>query len=63
MARQMSPEIKRALVQAAVMDAVCVAAGVGLFVVTGNWVWLLSGVLLGAGFVLPTIIKMIRSGK
>ncbi|MEM7768446.1 MAG: hypothetical protein AAF253_13325 [Pseudomonadota bacterium] len=63
MARQLSPDVQRALIQAAAIDAVCVLAGVGLFVVTGNWIWLVSGVLLGAGFLVPAIIKMTRSGK
>ena len=62
-AREMSPGMQRSLVQAAVLDSLCIFAGVGLFLMTGNWIWVAAGVLLGAGFLLPALIQIMRSRK
>jgi hypothetical protein len=61
--RALPPEAKRALVRAAALDAVCVFGGLGLFMATGNWIWLVSGVLLGAGFLVPALITAMRSRR
>lgn len=63
MAREVSPELQRSLLQAALLDAVCVVGGVALYLLTGSWIWLVAGALLGAGFILPALIKLMRSGK
>ncbi|MEM0986026.1 MAG: hypothetical protein AAGJ32_07255 [Pseudomonadota bacterium] len=61
MAQQISSDMRRTLLKAAAIDVLCVFSGVGLFLVTRNWIWLVSGVLLGAGFLLPAVIKLVRS--
>ena len=50
-----------ALIQAALIEGACILGGVAGFLRTGNWVWLAGGVLLGAGFSLPAIIKYMRA--
>ena len=57
------PHIQRDLVRAALIDGVCILAGVGLFLATGNMIWVIAGVLLGAGFMLPAVIKLIRAQR
>lgn len=54
-------EKKRALVAALVTEAGCILVGVGVYLATGNWVWLLAGVLLGTGFSAPALIKYMRA--
>lgn len=61
--RSLDPGQKRALLKAAMIDGICVAAGAGLFVATGNWIWLVSGILLGAGFLLPALIGIMRTHR
>ena len=55
-----TPEGQKVLIQACIIDAVCLAGGIGLFFVTGSWIWIVAGALLGAGFSLPAIIKYQR---
>ena len=52
-----------ALVRAGIYEALCVLAGVITWVATGNWVWLLAGVLAGLGFSVPALIVFIRESK
>jgi hypothetical protein len=61
--RQIDPSQRRALVMAALADGACVAGGAGLFLATGNWIWLVSGILLGAGFLLPAVIAIMRTQR
>ena len=61
--RPLSPGNKQALVRAALLDGLCVTGGAGLFLATGNWIWLVSGILLGAGFVLPVLIAILRTQR
>ncbi len=49
--------------RAALLDGLCVTGGAGLFLATGNWIWLVSGILLGAGFVLPVLIAILRTQR
>lgn len=51
------------LVKAGVLEALCIIAGVVAFLLTNNWVWIISGVLAGLGFSLPAIIKLVREAK
>lgn len=61
--RSVGSRQKPALVKAALIDAVCLAGGAGLFLVTGNWIWLVAGLLLGAGFLLPAVIAILRTKR
>ncbi|MCI4644049.1 MAG: hypothetical protein MRY64_04630 [Hyphomonadaceae bacterium] len=58
-----APDAMRALVLAILIDGLCICAGVALYLGTGNLVWLIAGLLLGAGFVLPAIIKFMRARR
>lgn len=51
------------LVKAGVLEALCIIAGVIAFLLTNNWIWIVSGVLAGLGFSLPAIIKLVREAK
>jgi hypothetical protein len=51
------------LVKAGVLEALCIIAGVVAFLLTNNWIWIVSGVLAGLGFSLPAIIKLVREAK
>ena len=49
--------------KAALLDGVCILGGVAGFLATGNWIWLAGGVLLGAGFLLPALIAIMKARK
>lgn len=54
---------RRRLVRAAALDLMCVGAGAALFLATGEAVWLIAGILLGAGFILPALINLFRTRR
>ena len=58
-----SKAMKAELVKAGVLEALCIIAGVVAFLLTNNWIWIVSGVLAGLGFSLPAIIKLVREAK
>ncbi len=58
-----SPKMKAELIRAGILEVCCWVAGGGAYYVTGNWVWLASGILAGLGFSLPAIIKLVREAK
>ncbi len=60
---ELTPEESRALLRAALADAACVLGGLGLYFATGSWIWIASGVLLGVGIGLPTIIRIWRARR
>ncbi len=60
---RLDPDQRRVLVRSALMDGACVTGGAGLFLATGNWIWLVSGMLLGAGFLLPALIGIMRTQR
>ncbi len=49
------------LVIALVIEALIIGAGILGWVVSGNIVWLIGGIILGIGFSGPAIIKFIRA--
>lgn len=57
------PDLRRAFFRALVLDGLCVAGGIAGFVLTQNWVWLVGGVLLGSGFLLPALVRIMRSRR
>lgn len=59
----MSPHLRRTLARAALLDGACVLGGVAGYLMTGNWVWLVGGILLGAGFILPALIAVMKARK
>lgn len=59
----MPPQLRRQLMSAALLDGACIIGGVAGFLATGNWLFLAGGILLGAGFLLPALIAVIRSRK
>ena len=58
-----SKKMMAELVRACVCEALCVIAGLIAFVLTNNWIWIVSGVLAGLGFSLPAIIRLVREAK
>ena len=54
---------RRDLVSAGIKEGACLLAGVGAYFATSNWLWILIGVVAGAGFSLPAIIRLMRARK
>ena len=63
MSNEMPPELRRELMKAVLLDGLCVLGGVGLYLITGSWIWLVAGILLGAGFILPALIAIMKARK
>ena len=63
MSNNLPPELRRELMKAVLLDGACVLGGVGLFLVTGSCIWLVAGILLGAGFILPALIAIMKARK
>jgi hypothetical protein len=53
----------RPLLIAASLDAACTMAGVLGFILTGKLIWVGIGVLAGAGFAAPAVIRFLRQAK
>ncbi|MEL6473140.1 MAG: hypothetical protein AAFQ21_03590 [Pseudomonadota bacterium] len=51
----------RSLISAAMIEGACILVGVAGFLGTGNWVWLVGGILMGLGFSLPALITYLRT--
>ena len=51
------------LLQAALLEMLCLAAGAIAWAATGKWVWLVIGVIAGLGFSLPAVIRHVRESK
>jgi hypothetical protein len=51
------------LVKAGILEALCVIAGLIAWSITGNWIWIVSGVLASLGFSLPALIKLVREAR
>ncbi len=45
------------------MDLAAVLAGICLWLLTGSAMWIAAGVLLGSGFLIPAIIKLVRTQR
>lgn len=56
----LSAEAKADLMRAAVFEAACIGLGVAVFLLTSNWIWIVTGLVAGLGFSLPAIIKLVR---
>lgn len=54
------PQVVRSLVWAAILEAVCIVAGIAVWLVTANWSWIVIGFVASLGFSLPAVIKLIR---
>ena len=63
MSGDLSPELRQQLVKGALLDGACLIGGVIGYVATGNWVWLVGGALLGAGFILPALIAVMKARR
>lgn len=57
------PDAMRALIQAILIETVCIGGGIAAFLMTDNLVWLFAGILLGAGFTLPALITFLRARR
>ncbi len=51
------------LFRAALLDIACVLAGGLGYLLTDNLVWLIGGLMLGAGFILPALIRLVRAQR
>jgi len=58
-----SKEMKAELIKAGILEALCVIAGLIAFLLSSNWIWIVSGVVAGLGFSLPAIIKLVREAR
>lgn len=54
------PDPRTKIVIAAIIDAMIIGLGAALFVVSGNMVWILGAVFVGAGISVPLIISAMR---
>ena len=59
----MSGDLSPELVKGALLDGACLIGGVFGYMATGNWVWLVGGALLGAGFILPALIAVMKARR
>ena len=60
---KLDPHVKRELTQGLVIDMALILFGLMLFMATKQWLWLAAGVLLGSGFLLPPLIKIMRAQR
>ncbi|MAK62000.1 MAG: hypothetical protein CMK09_13585 [Ponticaulis sp.] len=60
---QLSPDQIKHLVIMFVLEAICILAGVAMFMTTGNIIWLAIGVVAGLGFSLPLVLKLILKSR
>ncbi len=58
-----NPEKIKALLFAAVAETMCVGAGIAAWLLTDKLIWLVIGIVAGAGFSIPAVIKFARSNK
>jgi len=58
-----SKAMMRQLLWAGMLEMLCFVAGAIAWFLTGNWVWIVAGILAGLGFSLPAIIRMVREAK
>lgn len=61
--KKISKETMRELVRALVFESLCFAAGVIGYLATDKIIWIVIGVVAGAGFSIPAVIKLIREVK
>lgn len=61
--KRLDVDVKRALLMGAAMDLAAVLAGICLWLLTGSAMWIAAGVLLGSGFLIPAIIKLVRTQR
>jgi uncharacterized membrane protein (UPF0136 family) len=55
--------MKAELLRAAILEMLCLVAGLLAWSLTGSWVWIAAGVLAGLGFSLPAIIRLVREAR
>lgn len=53
----------KALLVPAMIEALCIGAGVAAWMSTNKIIWLVIGVVAGAGFSLPAVISYVRASK
>ena len=53
----------KALMFAGLCETACFVVGLIAFFLTGNWIWIVIGIVAGAGFSLPALIKFVRETK
>ena len=58
-----SRKMRAELIRAGIFETLCVVAGLIAWMLTGSWIWILSGVVAGLGFSIPAIIKLVREAK
>lgn len=58
-AAQVSPEMIKRLMFVVILEAICIIAGVAMFLVTDNLIWIAIGVLGGLGISLPVMLKLV----
>ena len=58
-----SQRMKAELLWAGICEALCFILGMIGFFATGNWIWIVIGIVAGLGFSIPAIIKLYREMK
>ncbi|MEO0608064.1 MAG: hypothetical protein AAFY82_07515 [Pseudomonadota bacterium] len=57
------PDPRKKLMLAGALDGLIIIAGIGLFLSTGNMMWILGAVIVGAIVSVPMLISAIRALK
>lgn len=58
-----SPEQRKMLVVAGLCETVCLGIGLVAFFMTSKVIWLVIGIVAGAGFSLPAIVRFVRAAR
>lgn len=58
-----SPEQRQMLLVAGLCETVCLAIGLVAFFMTSKIIWLVIGIVAGAGFSLPAIVRFVRAAR
>ncbi len=53
----------KALIVPAILETVCILAGILAWLSTDKIIWLAIGIVAGVGFSIPALIKFIRANK
>ena len=56
-------DLLKVLLVPAILEALCIGAGVLAWLSTDKIIWLAIGVVAGIGFSIPALIKFIRANK
>ena len=57
------PDPRKKLMLAGALDGLFILAGIGLFITTGNMMWIIGAVIVGAILSAPLLISAVRAMK